>query len=189
MTAAATPRTILHVDLDAFYAAVEVREQPSLAGRPVVVGADPKGGRGRGVVSAASYEARRFGIHSAQPIGRAYSLCPDAVFLPPRMELYLAVSQRFFALLERFTDLVEPLSVDEAFLDVTGSERLHGDGPTIARAIPRAVRDEERLSVSVGVAPCKFVAKIASDLRKPAGLVVVAAARACAFRRRAGVRG
>lgn len=173
MTAAATPRTILHVDLDAFYAAVEVREQPSLAGRPVVVGADPKGGRGRGVVSAASYEARRFGIHSAQPIGRAYSLCPDAVFLPPRMELYLAVSQRFFALLERFTDLVEPLSVDEAFLDVTGSERLHGDGPTIARAIQRAVRDEERLSVSVGVAPCKFVAKIASDLKKPAGLVVV----------------
>jgi DNA polymerase-4 len=171
--AAPSSRTILHVDLDAFYAAVEVRERPELAGRPVIVGADPKGGTARGVVSAASYEARRFGVHSAMPISRAFRLCPQGVFLAPRMELYLAVSARFMAILERFTDLVEPLSVDEAFLDVTGSERLHGDGATIARAIRAAVAAEERLSVSVGVAPCKFVAKIASDLRKPGGLVVV----------------
>ncbi|MSR46199.1 MAG: DNA polymerase IV [Planctomycetes bacterium] len=172
----ASARTILHVDLDAFYAAVEVREQPSLRGRPVIVGADPKGGKARGVVSAASYEARRFGVHSAMPISRAWQLCPQGVFLPPRMELYLAVSARFMTLLERFTDLVEPLSVDEAFLDVTGSERLLGDGATIAAKIQAAVASEERLSASVGVAPSKFVAKIASDLRKPAGLVVVSPA-------------
>ena len=170
---AIAPRTILHVDLDAFYAAVEVRERPELAGRPVIVGSDPKGGRGRGVVSAASYEARRFGVHSAMPISRAYRLCPQGVFLPTRMELYLAVSARFMAILERFTDLVEPLSVDEAFLDVTGSARLHGDGVTIARAIRGAVAAEERLSASIGVAPSKFAAKIASDLEKPGGMVVV----------------
>jgi DNA polymerase IV len=168
-------RTILHVDLDAFYAAVEVREDPSLKGRPVVVGADPKGGRGRGVVSAASYEARRFGIHSAMPIQRAWRLCPDAVFIAPRHEFYSQVSRRFMAILERVTDEVEPLSIDEAFLDVTGSARLFGDGETIARKIQREVEEEERLSASVGVAPSKFVAKIASDLKKPHGLVVVKA--------------
>lgn len=166
-------RTILHVDLDAFYAAVEVRERPELAGRPVIVGADPKGGQARGVVSAASYEARRFGVHSAMPISRAWQLCPQGVYLPPRMELYLAVSARFMAILERFTDLVEPLSVDEAFLDVTGSARLHGDGAGIAGKIRDAVAAEEQLSASIGVAPNKFVAKIASDLEKPRGLVVV----------------
>jgi nucleotidyltransferase/DNA polymerase involved in DNA repair len=171
----APDRTILHVDLDAFYAAVEVREDPSLKGRPVVVGADPKGGRGRGVVSAASYEARRFGIHSAMPIQRAFRLCPDAAFIPPRMGFYAQVSRRFMAILERVTDQVEPLSIDEAFLDVTGSTRLFGDGETIAKKIQREVEQEERLSASVGVAPSKFVAKIASDLRKPHGLVVVKA--------------
>lgn len=174
MAGSATPRTILHADLDAFYAAVEVREDPSLRGKPVVVGADPKGGRGRGVVSAASYEARRFGVHSAMPIARAYRLCPDAVFLEPRHAFYVEVSGRFMEILGRFTDLVEPLSIDEAFLDVTASERLHGDGATIARRIQREVRAELELSVSVGVAPSKFVAKIASDLRKPGGIVVVA---------------
>ena len=174
-------RTILHVDLDAFYAAVEVREDPSLAGRPVVVGADPKGGKGRGVVSAASYEARRFGIHSAMPIQRAWQLCPDAAFVPPRHEFYSQVSRRFMAILERVTDLVEPLSIDEAFLDVTGSARLFGDGATIARKIQREVEAEERITASVGVAPSKFVAKIASDLRKPRGLVVVKADEVVAF--------
>ncbi len=176
-----TPRTILHVDLDAFYAAVEVRENPALRGKPVIVGADPKGGKGRGVVSAASYEARRFGVHSALPISRAWKLCPKGVYVVPRMELYLAVSARFMAILERYTDLVEPLSIDEAFLDVTGSARLHGDGPTIACAIQRTVREEERLSVSIGVAPSKFVAKIASDLRKPGGIVIVAPGEVARF--------
>jgi nucleotidyltransferase/DNA polymerase involved in DNA repair len=175
------PRTILHVDLDAFYAAVEVREDPKLRGKPVIVGADPRGGRGRGVVSAASYEARRFGVHSAMPISQAFRLCPHAVFLKPRHELYAEVSARFLAILERFTDLVEPLSIDEAFLDVTGSLRLFGDGEAIARRIQRAVQAEERLSASIGVAPSKFAAKIASDLKKPGGLVVVPPEGVCGF--------
>lgn len=171
MTGAA--RTILHVDLDAFYAAVEVREDPTLAGRPVVVGADPRGGRGRGVVAAASYEARAFGIHSAMPISQAYRRCPHAVYVRPRMRLYAAVSARFMAILERYTDLIEPLSIDEAFLDVTGSRALFGDGAAIARRIREAVRGEERITASIGVAPNKFLAKIASDLRKPDALVIV----------------
>jgi nucleotidyltransferase/DNA polymerase involved in DNA repair len=174
-TVSESARTILHVDLDAFYAAVEVREDPALRGKPVVVGADPRGGRGRGVVTAASYEARVFGIHSAMPISQAWRRCPHAVYLRPRLRLYAAVSARYMAILERFTDLVEPLSIDEAFLDVTGSRALFGDGPSIARQIKDAVRGEEGLTASIGVAPSKFLAKIASDLRKPDGLVVVAA--------------
>jgi nucleotidyltransferase/DNA polymerase involved in DNA repair len=166
-------RTILHVDLDAFFAAVEVREDPRLAGEPVIVGADPKGGKGRGVVAAASYEARTYGIHSAMPISRAYARCPRGVYLRPRMGLYADTSRRFMAILHHYTDLVEPLSIDEAFLDVTGSLGLFGDGETIARRIRADVRRKEELTVSVGVAPTKFVAKIASDLRKPDGLVVV----------------
>lgn len=175
------PRTILHVDLDAFYAAVEVREAPALAGRPLVVGADPRGGRGRGVVAAASYEARAFGIHSAMPISQAYRRCPDAVYLRPRMRLYAAVSARFMAILARYTDLLEPLSIDEAFLDVTASRALFGTGEAIARGIRDAVRAEEGLTASIGVAPSKFVAKIGSDLRKPDGLVVVAPDGVAAF--------
>jgi DNA polymerase IV len=166
-------RTILHVDLDAFFAAIEVREDPRLVGKPVIVGADPKGGQGRGVVAAASYEARAYGIHSAMPISRAYACCPRGVYLRPRMKLYAETSRRFMAILHRYTDLVEPLSIDEAFLDVTGSLGLFGDGETIARRIKADVRRDEDLSVSVGMAPTKFVAKIASDLRKPDGLVVV----------------
>jgi DNA polymerase IV len=166
-------RTILHVDLDAFYAAVEVRENPALTGRPIVVGADPRGGRGRGVVAAASYEARAFGIHSAMPISQAYRRCPTAVYLRPRGHLYAAVSERFMAILARYTDLVEPLSIDEAFLDVSGSRALFGDGGTIARRIKLEVRSEERITASIGVAPSKFLAKIASDLGKPDGLVIV----------------
>ena len=166
-------RTILHVDMDAFYAAVEVREDPGLRGRPVVVGADPRRGRGRGVVSTASYEAREFGIHSAMPISEAYRRCPDAVFLRPRMSLYSEVSDRVFELLRRYTDLVEPLSLDEAFLDVTSSRSLFGEGPEIAAAIKREIVEGERLTASVGVAPTKFLAKLASDLQKPDGLVVV----------------
>jgi len=172
---ASTPRTILHVDLDAFYAAVEVREHPELAGKPVIVGADPRGGRGRGVVTAASYEARVFGVHSALPISQAWRRCPHGVYLRPRMRLYAQESKAFMAILARFTNLVEPLSIDEAFLDVTASRALFGDGATIARRIKDAVRAEQRLTASIGVAPSKFLAKIASDLRKPDGLVVVPA--------------
>lgn len=167
------PRSILHVDMDAFFAAVEEREDPSLRGRPVVIGADPDGGRGRGVVSTANYEARAYGIHSAQPISRAWKLCPHAVFLPPRGRLYVEASRRVFDVFGRYTDLVEPLGIDEAFLDVTGSRRLFGPAPEVAQRLKDEVRRETGLTASVGCAPSKFVAKIASDIDKPDGLVVV----------------
>ena len=171
-------RVILHVDMDAFYASVEQRDRPDLRGRPVVVGADP---RGRGVVSAASYEARRFGIHSAMPIGRAYRLCPTAVFLPVAMDKYARESERIMAILARFTPLVEPLSLDEAFLDVGASRDLHGSGIEIARQIRARIQAEVGLTASAGVAPNKFLAKIASDLRKPDGLVEVSPGEEATF--------
>ena len=163
-------RTILHVDMDAFYASVEQRDHPELLGRPVIVGASPGG---RGVVSAASYEARRFGVHSAMPIGRAARLCPEAAFLPVYRDKYMRVSGEIMAILADFTPLFEPLSIDEAFLDVTASRGLFGPGEAIAAEIRRRIREEIHLTASVGVASNKFVAKVASDLRKPDGLVVV----------------
>jgi DNA polymerase IV len=173
------PRTILHVDLDAFFAAVEQRDRPELRGKPVVVGGG--GPNQRGVVSAASYEARTFGIHSAMPLREAGRRCPDAIFLPVDGRKYLLVSREVMAILRRFTPLVEPISIDEAFLDVTGSRELFGDGPTIARAVKRAVSEEVQLTISVGVATTKLVAKIASDLEKPDGLVIVAPGDEAAF--------
>jgi len=164
--------TILHVDLDAFFAAVEQRDRPDLRGRPVVVGGSG-GPEGRGVVSAASYEARRFGVHSAMPLRTAAALCPGAVFLPVDGRKYAAVSRDVMTILGRFTPLVEQISIDEAFLDVSGSESLFGPPEAIARAIKTAIRSEAGLTASVGVACTKLVAKIASDLRKPDGLVVV----------------
>jgi len=172
-------RTILHVDLDAFFAAVEQRDRPELMGKPVVVG---MGGTGdRGVVSAASYEARTFGVHSAMPIRTARRLCPTCIFVPVNGAAYQRASREVMAILRRFTPLVEPVSIDEAFLDVTGSRALFGDGSQIARQIKDAVRAELRLTASVGVAATKLVAKIASDLRKPDGLVVVPAGEEAAF--------
>ncbi len=175
-----TTRTILHVDLDAFFAAVEQRDRPELRGRPVIVG----GGGGedaRGVVSAASYEARVFGVHSAMSLREAYRRCPDGVFLPVDGRRYQAASRDVMTVLRRFTPLVEPISIDEAFLDVTGSAALFGDGAAIARQIKAAVRAEVGLTASVGVASTKLVAKIASDLRKPDGLVVVPVGEETAF--------
>lgn len=166
-----THRTILHVDLDAFFAAVEQRDRPELRGRPVVVGGGTPDQRG--VVSAASYEARRFGIRSAMPLRTAGALCPEAVFLPVDGRKYQAVSREVMTVLRRYTPLVEPISIDEAFLDVSGSRALFGDGPTIGRTIRGAILDEVQLTASVGVATTKLVAKIASDLRKPDALVVV----------------
>ncbi len=166
-----TERTILHVDLDAFFAAVEQRDRPELRGRPVVVGGGTPDQRG--VVSAASYEARRYGIHSAMPLRTAGALCPDAVFLPVDGRKYQAVSREVMTILRRYTPLVEPISIDEAFLDVTASRALFGDGPQIGRAIRAAILAEVQLTASVGVASTKLVAKIASDLRKPDALVVV----------------
>jgi DNA polymerase-4 len=171
-------RAIVHVDMDAFYASVEQRDRPELRGRPVIVGADPKG---RGVVSAASYEARPYGVHSAMPIGKAARLCPHAVFLPVDMGKYARVSARIMAILGRFSPLVEPLSIDEAFLDLTGTEGLFGTPLEAARAIKARIRDEVDLIASVGVAPNKFLAKVASDLGKPDGLVEVRAGAEAAF--------
>jgi DNA polymerase-4 len=174
-------RTILHLDMDAFFAAVEQRDRPELRGQPVIVGADPKGGRGRGVVSTASYEARRFGVGSAMPISQAWRLCPHGIYVPPDMERYAAESGHVMEILRRVSDVVEPVSIDEAFLDVTGSARALGDGPTIARRLKDAIRAERRLTASVGVAPSKLVAKIASDMQKPDGLVVVPPGTEAAF--------
>jgi DNA polymerase-4 len=174
-----TTRTILHVDLDAFFAAVEQRDRPELRGRPVIVGGG--GPNQRGVVSAASYEARGFGVHSAMPLVTAGRLCPQGVFLPVDGRKYQAASREVMAILRRFTPLVQPISIDEAFLDVTASRALFGDGEAIARRIKQTIRDEVGLTASVGVATTKLVAKIASDLRKPDGLVVVPPGDEAAF--------
>src|SRR6266850_401983 len=166
-------RSILHVDMDAFYTSIEQLDHPEYKGRPVMVGADPKGGKGRGVVAACSYEARKFGVHSALPISRAWKLCPEGVYVRPRMKRYVEVSHQVMEVFRRFTDLVEPLSIDEAFLDITGSVALLGQPGEIARSIKKEIREATGLTASVGLAPNKFLAKIASDLRKPDGYVVL----------------
>ncbi len=171
-------RTILHVDMDAFYASVEVLDNPSLRGKPVIVGGSSEG---RGVVSAASYEARKFGVHSAMSSLRARQLCPQGVFLPVRMKRYASVSREVFSIFKSFTDLVEGLSIDEAFLDVTGSQRLFGPADQIGQEIRHRVRDELGLTCSVGLAPNKFLAKVASDLDKPDGFVIVRRGEEAAF--------
>jgi DNA polymerase IV len=177
--AGVTARTILHVDLDAFFAAVEQRDRPELRGLPVIVGGG--GPNQRGVVSTASYEARKFGVHSAMPLRTAGRLCPHGVFLPVDGRRYAQASREVMAILRRFTPQVQPISIDEAFLDVTGSRALFGDGEEIGRLIKGAVHDEVGLTISVGVAATKLVAKIASDLRKPDGLVVVGPGDEAAF--------
>jgi DNA polymerase-4 len=164
-------RAIIHADMDAFFAAVEQRDDPSLHGKPLVVG----GAAPRGVVAAASYEARVFGIHSAMPMIRAEQRCAELVRLPPRMTRYAEVSRHVFSIFRSYSPLVEGLSLDEAFIDVSGSARLHGDAEAIARELKRRVREELELVVSIGVGPNKMVAKIASDLDKPDGLVVIPA--------------
>ena len=174
-------RTILHVDMDAFYASVEERSHPELRGKPLIVGSDPKGGKGRGIVATCSYEARKFGVHSAQPISQAWRMCPQGIYVQPDMPKYARASECVMRILLDFSDLVEQVSIDEAFLDVTGSRRLFGDGASIARKIKDRIRSEQRLTASVGVAANKFVAKVASDLRKPDGLVVVEPGREAEF--------
>lgn len=161
---------ILHADMDAFYAAIEQRDRPELRGRPVIVGADP---RGRGVVSTASYEAREYGVHSAMPIGEAYRRCPGGVYLPVRMAHYVSVSRDVMQVFRRYSPLVEPLSIDEAFMDMTGCERLFGSPEEMARSIQADVQQATGLSCSVGVAPNKFLAKLATELAKPAGIRVI----------------
>lgn len=168
---ASGPRTILHVDMDAFYASIEQRDNPALRGKPVVVG----GGSNRGVVAAASYEVREFGVRSAMAMADARRRCPNLVQVRTRMAHYKAVSKQIFAIFRQFTPLVEGLSLDEAFLDVTASRKLFGDGPSIARRIKQLILEDTRLTASVGVAENKLVAKIASDLDKPDGLAVITA--------------
>jgi DNA polymerase-4 len=163
-------RTILHIDMDAFFAAVEQRDHPELRGRPVVVGA---AGDARGVVAAASYEARAFGIHSAMPSREAARRCPDAVFVPTRHDHYTSVSREIFEIFARYTPEIEPLSIDEAFLDVTGAKSLFGDGRMIAEKIRADIRQEVGLTASAGIAMNKYLAKIASDMNKPDGITEV----------------
>ncbi len=167
--------------MDAFYASVEQLDHPAYRGKPVVVGADPRGGAGRGVVAACSYEARKFGIRSAMPISRAYRLCPTAVFVRPRGARYAEMSERIFAILREYTDLMEPLSIDEAFLDVTASQRLFGPAAEIGRTMKARIRSELGLVASIGLAPNKFLAKVGSDLGKPDGFVTVAPGQERAF--------
>lgn len=162
-------KEIIHLDMDAFYPAVEVLDNPELRGKPVIVG----GSRGRGVVSSASYEARAYGLHSAQPIAVAERLCPHGIYLPVRMKRYQECSKQVFEIFRRFTPFVEPLSIDEAFLDVSGSRKLFGSAENIVKQIKSSVFDEIGLTVSAGIAPSKLVAKIASNLNKPDGLTIV----------------
>lgn len=164
------PTVVFHVDLDAFYASVEQRDEPSLRGKPVIVGAAPGH---RGVVSACSYEARRFGIHSGMPISQAYRRCPQGVYLPVRMARYLEVSREIMGILGRYTPRLQQISVDEAFLDLTGTERLFGAPLEVGRRLKAEVRERTGLAVSVGIGPNKYVAKLATNAGKPDGLVMV----------------
>jgi len=166
-------RYIAHIDMDAFFAAIEQRDNPLYKGKPVVVGADPKAGRGRGVVSTCSYEARKFGIYSSLPISIAYRLCPQAIFLPVNMEKYLAVSRQIYNILNTFTPSIESISIDEAFLDITGSFYLFGGPPAACKLIKEKIKKETKLTASIGLAPTKMAAKIASDICKPNGFLEV----------------
>ena len=165
-----TSRVFLHVDMDAFYASVEQHDHPEYRNRPVIVGARPGH---RGVVSACSYEARRFGIHSAMPINQAHRLCPHGIFLPVRMGRYQEMSRTIMALLAEYTPHLQQMSVDEAFLDLTGTRRLMGEPEHVARDIKRRVKDTTGLTISVGIAPNRYLAKLASDVDKPDGLLAI----------------
>lgn len=175
------PRVIFHVDMDAFYVSAERRERPELVGKPVIVGADPKGGRGRGVVMACSYEAREIGIRSGMPISMAWHKAPDATYLRPNYDLYAAVSESVLDVLRSYADVLEHVSIDEAFLDVSSKVKGFDDAAEYAARVKAAVREREGLACTIGVAPNKSVAKMASDLAKPDGLKVVRPEEVVAF--------
>jgi DNA polymerase IV (DinB-like DNA polymerase) len=166
-------RTILHLDMDHFYTAVETRENPELKGKPVVVGADPKGGQGRGVVATSNYEARKSGVRSGMPISRAWKLCPEAVYLPPNFPLYIHVSGEIMGIARRYADKFEQWGIDEAFLDVSSRVKDYAEAEAIARQLKQEIKEKEKLTCSIGVGPNKLVAKIASDYQKPDGLTIV----------------
>ncbi|MCS7114415.1 MAG: DNA polymerase IV [Nitrososphaerota archaeon] len=166
-------RIILHVDMDHFFTAIEEREHPELRGKPVIVGADPKEGKGRGVVSTCNYEARKFGVRSGMPISKAWKLCPQAVYLPVNFELYERVSERIMAILRKYADKFESWGIDEAFLDVTSRAKDYTEAELLARQIKREIFEKEGLTCSIGIGPNKLVSKIASDHQKPDGLTTV----------------
>ncbi|MEM2897353.1 MAG: DNA polymerase IV [Candidatus Bathyarchaeia archaeon] len=167
------PRIILHVDLDAFFASVEEREHPEYRGKPLIVGADPKDGKGRGVVSTCNYEARRFGVRSGMPISRAWNLCKEAIFLPVNHELYERVSNNIMKILKSYADKFEQVSIDEAFLDISEKAKDFKEAEKLAKAIKEEILNRESLTCSIGIGPNKLVAKIASDFHKPDGLTIV----------------
>src|SRR3989337_80146 len=171
--AAPQRRIIFHVGLDQFFAAVEERIHPEIKGKPVVVGADPKGGKGRGVVSTCNYEARKYGVRSGMPITKAWRLCPDAVFLPVNIPLYLQVSNRIMEILSNYSDKFESWGIDEAFLDLSSRVKDYEEAKRLALQIKKEVYEKEQLTCSIGIGPNKLVAKIASDFQKPDGLTVV----------------
>jgi DNA polymerase IV (archaeal DinB-like DNA polymerase) len=166
-------RFIFHLDMDHFYTAVETRENPAIKGKPVVVGSDPKEGKGRGVVSTSNYEARAVGVRSGMPISQAYRLCPNAVYLPPNFPLYIKVSDEIMAIARCYTGKFEPWGIDEAFLDVTDKVTDWAEAEALARQIKQEINDKEHLTASIGVGPNKLIAKVASDFQKPDGLTVV----------------
>jgi len=166
-------RVILHVDLDAFFPSVEVREHPELKGKPVIVGADPKEGKGRGVVSSASYEARKFGIKSAMPISRAWKLCPQGAYLRPHFDLYIPASNSIMKILKSHADKFEQGGIDEAYLDISSQVKDFDEASEFARKLMEEVLDKEKLTCSIGVAPNKMLAKIGSDFKKPYGFTVI----------------
>lgn len=166
-------RIIFHLDMDHFFTAVEEREHPEYRGKPVIVGADPKEGRGRGVVSTCNYEARKFGVRSGMPISKAWKLCPQAVYLPVNYELYVKVSNQIMSMLRGYADKFEQWGIDEAFLDVTSKVKDYAEAEALARKIKREIYEREKLTCSIGIGPNKLIAKIASDFQKPDGLTVV----------------
>ncbi len=166
-------RIIAHMDMDAFFAAVEQRDNPQLKGKPVIIGADPKGGQGRGVVATCSYEARKFNIHSALPISIAYRRCPQGIYLRGNHNKYREVSRQIFAILQDYTPDIQPVSIDEAFMDLTGCLSVGGSALAVCRAIKNNIKTQVGLTASIGIAPNKMIAKIASDYNKPDGLLEI----------------
>jgi len=166
-------RIILHMDMDHFYTAVEERERPEYKGTPVVVGADPKEGKGRGVVSTSNYEARKVGVESGMPISRAWKLCPEAIYLPPNFPLYIEVSNKIMAIARKYADKFEQWGIDEAFLDVSARVKNCDEAEALAMQIKREVKEKEHLTCSIGIGPNKLIAKITSDYQKPDGLTII----------------
>jgi DNA polymerase IV (DinB-like DNA polymerase) len=166
-------RIIIHMDMDHFFTAVEEREHPDYKGKPVVVGADPKQGKGRGVVSTSNYEARKAGVRSGMPISRAWKLCPKAIYLPPNFPLYIEVSLEIMDIARKYADKFEQWGIDEAFLDITARAKDYAEAEALAKQIKQEILENERLTCSIGVGPNKLVAKVASDYQKPDGLTIV----------------